>query len=250
MNHPKRVLIVDDEPNVRLVFKTVLELAGYTTLVAETGEDALRQLAEGPVDLILLDLRMPGLDGIGSAPGASRPREQHPDGDHHRARERSRRRGRHEAGRDRLRFQTAHARGPSSPGGRGPWEAGRPPDPFDSRRDRSGDREGSVRRQPPPGQKGAQRSAVRRGRRVSSPGDRARAGGLPKLTTCKGSCTRFATSTTLRMRRTRPRSRRMPTTSPPARTCSATTNRSRSAGARSRSTRAILDQTNLAEMIP
>ena len=64
MTGSKRVLIVDDEPNVRLVFTTVLELAGYATLVAENGELALRLLAEGPVDLILLDLRMPGIDGM------------------------------------------------------------------------------------------------------------------------------------------------------------------------------------------
>jgi len=64
MSALKRVLIVDDEPNVRLVFATALELAGYSTIAAENGEVALRMVAEGSIDLILLDLRMPGIDGM------------------------------------------------------------------------------------------------------------------------------------------------------------------------------------------
>jgi DNA-binding NtrC family response regulator len=41
-----------------------LEMAGYTVQTAVNGEDALGQLQSGPFDLILLDLRMPGMDGI------------------------------------------------------------------------------------------------------------------------------------------------------------------------------------------
>jgi DNA-binding response OmpR family regulator len=57
-------LIVDDEPNVRLVFRTALETAGYTVTEAGDGHTALATLRTDGADLVLLDLRMPGLDGI------------------------------------------------------------------------------------------------------------------------------------------------------------------------------------------
>ena len=61
---PKCILIVDDEPNVRLVFRTALESSGYAVVEAGDGGSALARLRKSPADLILLDLRMPGLDGI------------------------------------------------------------------------------------------------------------------------------------------------------------------------------------------
>src|SRR5262245_23384419 len=60
----RRILIVEDEPNVRMVFSTALVSDEYTISVAEDGETALRWLASRPYDLVLLDLRMPGIDGI------------------------------------------------------------------------------------------------------------------------------------------------------------------------------------------
>jgi DNA-binding NtrC family response regulator len=60
----KTVLIVDDEPNVRLVFRTALDSAGYTLYTAEDGETALKWLANSPADLVLLDLQMPTVDGM------------------------------------------------------------------------------------------------------------------------------------------------------------------------------------------
>jgi DNA-binding NtrC family response regulator len=58
-----RILIVDDEPSVRealrMVFKT-----DHEPLPAADGPAALTQLAEGPVDLVLLDVVMPGMDGL------------------------------------------------------------------------------------------------------------------------------------------------------------------------------------------
>jgi DNA-binding response OmpR family regulator len=60
----KRILVVDDEPNVRLVFRTALESAGYAVDEAGDGEAALAQLHKSPFDLILLDLKMPVLDGM------------------------------------------------------------------------------------------------------------------------------------------------------------------------------------------
>ena len=57
-------MIVDDEPNVRLVFQIALESAGYAVVEAADGEEALARLREAPIDLILLDLKMPVLDGM------------------------------------------------------------------------------------------------------------------------------------------------------------------------------------------
>jgi DNA-binding response OmpR family regulator len=64
MSSVSKVLIVDDEPNVRLVFRTTLDAAGYEVTEAADGESALDVLHGGPVDLVFLDLRMPGMDGL------------------------------------------------------------------------------------------------------------------------------------------------------------------------------------------
>ena len=57
-------MIVEDEPNVRLVFRAALESETYTLTTAEDGETALRWLNQEPYDLVLLDLRMPGIGGM------------------------------------------------------------------------------------------------------------------------------------------------------------------------------------------
>ena len=58
------VLVVDDEPDVRLVARVVLSSAGYDVLEAASGEEALAQLAIQPrPDAVLLDIRMKGIDG-------------------------------------------------------------------------------------------------------------------------------------------------------------------------------------------
>jgi DNA-binding response OmpR family regulator len=64
MHTPKCVLIVDDEPNVRLVLRTTLQSTGYRVLEAPDGLAALLQLRKTRCDLILLDLRMPEVDGL------------------------------------------------------------------------------------------------------------------------------------------------------------------------------------------
>ncbi len=64
MSDAKRILIVDDEPNVRLVFRTALESTGREIAAAEDGEAALTLLAATRVDLVLLDLQMPRLGGM------------------------------------------------------------------------------------------------------------------------------------------------------------------------------------------
>jgi DNA-binding response OmpR family regulator len=66
MDPKKRVLIVDDEPNVRLVLATALNSVGYDVVEAEDGDQALERLTslETNYDLALLDLQMPRMDGI------------------------------------------------------------------------------------------------------------------------------------------------------------------------------------------
>jgi DNA-binding response OmpR family regulator len=58
------VLIVDDEPTIGEVVSRYLELAGYEARVAEDGLEALDAVAERAPDLIVLDLMLPGLDGL------------------------------------------------------------------------------------------------------------------------------------------------------------------------------------------
>ncbi|MEX0658876.1 MAG: response regulator transcription factor [Egibacteraceae bacterium] len=60
-----RVLVVDDEPMVREVVTRYLEHDGHEVTVAADGSDALRHLAGGPFDLVVLDLMLPGVDGLG-----------------------------------------------------------------------------------------------------------------------------------------------------------------------------------------
>ncbi len=57
------ILVVDDNEDNRLIAATNLEMAGYTVLTAEAGAPALETLAVSPVDLVLLDIMMPGIDG-------------------------------------------------------------------------------------------------------------------------------------------------------------------------------------------
>jgi CheY-like chemotaxis protein len=60
----KTVLVVDDEKSVRDSLKMVLEFESYDVQFAENGQDALRQLATNPPDLVLLDVKMAGMDGL------------------------------------------------------------------------------------------------------------------------------------------------------------------------------------------
>src|SRR5947208_11003099 len=58
------VLIIDDEAEIRESLQTLLELEGFEVETAESGEDGLTQVAERPFDLVLLDLALPGRDGM------------------------------------------------------------------------------------------------------------------------------------------------------------------------------------------
>ncbi len=58
------ILLVDDEDSVRKVLAFPLERDGYTVVQAADGEEALRQFAEQPIDLVVLDIMLPRLDGL------------------------------------------------------------------------------------------------------------------------------------------------------------------------------------------
>jgi len=64
MNIPK-ILLADDDSQVRRALRTTLTSAGYTVLEARTGEEALEEVqADGAVSLVLLDVKMPGMGGL------------------------------------------------------------------------------------------------------------------------------------------------------------------------------------------
>jgi CheY-like chemotaxis protein len=59
------VLVVDDTDAVRELERTILERAGYEVITAADGREALLRIAEGAPDIVLTDIEMPELDGIG-----------------------------------------------------------------------------------------------------------------------------------------------------------------------------------------
>ena len=61
---PKKALVVDDNPDVRLFGVALLEKNGYTPLVAEDGETALSMIKAEKPDLVILDVLMPRQSGV------------------------------------------------------------------------------------------------------------------------------------------------------------------------------------------
>ena len=59
----KRVLVVDDEPNIVMSLEFLMKRAGFEVAVARNGREALAALEGTPPDLLLLDVMMPELDG-------------------------------------------------------------------------------------------------------------------------------------------------------------------------------------------
>ena len=66
LTHPngQSILIVDDEPTARTLLRLILVRAGFNVVEAINGFQALDRLEETAVDLVLLDVMMPGMDGI------------------------------------------------------------------------------------------------------------------------------------------------------------------------------------------
>ncbi|WP_428560776.1 MAG: response regulator transcription factor [Solidesulfovibrio sp. DCME] len=60
----KTVLVVDDDPSIRALIRLYLEGAGYGVREAGDGRQAMRQLADQPPDLVVLDIFMPEMDGL------------------------------------------------------------------------------------------------------------------------------------------------------------------------------------------
>lgn len=63
MNSPIRVLVVDDDADIRLLLRELLERAGYLVDEADSGKVALRRLFSDPPALVILDVTMPEMDG-------------------------------------------------------------------------------------------------------------------------------------------------------------------------------------------
>ena len=60
-----RILIIDDETQIRSMLRLMLERVGYEVIEAADGMDGIRQYRDNPADLIITDLIMPNKDGIG-----------------------------------------------------------------------------------------------------------------------------------------------------------------------------------------
>ena len=63
-SRPIHVLVVDDEPALRKVFRTSLAASGFVIEEARSGEEAVDLLPQRPFDLVLLDINMPGIGGV------------------------------------------------------------------------------------------------------------------------------------------------------------------------------------------
>lgn len=61
---PSSVLVVEDDPSIRIVLRTGLEDDGYQVIEAGSAEQALARMAETVADVILVDLRLPGMQGL------------------------------------------------------------------------------------------------------------------------------------------------------------------------------------------
>lgn len=65
MNGKRRILVVDDDAGVRTVARLVLERVGYDVTTARDGRQAIELIAASDYDVVLLDVVMPKLDGLG-----------------------------------------------------------------------------------------------------------------------------------------------------------------------------------------
>jgi CheY-like chemotaxis protein len=61
---PPRILVVEDDDDVRLALREILEVSGFEVVEAPNGRVAVREFVEQPVDLVVADIFMPEMDGI------------------------------------------------------------------------------------------------------------------------------------------------------------------------------------------
>ena len=64
----KTILVVDDDEAIRTLLQEELEEEGYKVLIATNARDALKMVDAEPLDLVILDIRMPGMDGLEALP--------------------------------------------------------------------------------------------------------------------------------------------------------------------------------------
>jgi CheY-like chemotaxis protein len=64
MSDKKRILLVDDEEGIQLLYREEFEDEGYQVQSAYNGEEALEMFKKDPPDLVILDINMPGMNGI------------------------------------------------------------------------------------------------------------------------------------------------------------------------------------------
>ena len=64
----KTILVVDDDEAIRTLLQEELEDEGYKVLIATNARDALKMVAAEALDLVILDIRMPGMDGLEALP--------------------------------------------------------------------------------------------------------------------------------------------------------------------------------------
>ena len=67
-----RILVIDDEPAIRDTMRMTLEYDGYECLIAASGAEGLAVAERESPDLVFLDIKMPGLDGLGDAQPVAR----------------------------------------------------------------------------------------------------------------------------------------------------------------------------------
>ena len=60
----RQVLLVEDEPKLRSLVQNFLEFKGFTVIAASSGEEALEHLGRASPQVILLDIKLPGMDGL------------------------------------------------------------------------------------------------------------------------------------------------------------------------------------------
>ncbi len=61
---PFSLLVVDDEENIRLLYREELEEEGYRVTTAASGEEALELATHNRPDLVIMDIKMPGISGV------------------------------------------------------------------------------------------------------------------------------------------------------------------------------------------
>jgi two-component system response regulator (stage 0 sporulation protein F) len=64
----KTILVVDDDDAIRMLIEMELKDEGYQVITASNAKDALKLVETEPMDLVILDIRMPGMDGLEALP--------------------------------------------------------------------------------------------------------------------------------------------------------------------------------------